>query len=348
MKKFLPYLLILLVLGGAASWFFWQKFSDKGDTEGMFAIKDRKEVSKIVLVDTEKKKIELTKVNGAWMVNGKFVAREELLQNLFEVLTRITTLSPVPKAAHDNVLREMLERSVKVDIYGANASEPIKSYYVGGPTVEGDGTYMLLEENGKTASRPYIAYIPGQKGYVTPRYTTDEENWREKILFATAPQDIQSLSVEYTVDEKNSFIINKVAVDSFTVQPLDGKFKINGPYEQKYIRQYLAFYSSLSFEAFDNDYSKKDSIIHTTPYCTIILTDKDNKATKVNLFHMPLSKRSKTQFDEKGEEMTYDLDHFHAAINNDKDLVISQYYVLGKVLRNYKDFYFKPGEAPKP
>ncbi len=57
---------------------------------------------------------------------------------------------------------------------------------------------------------------------------------------------------------------------------------------------------------------------------------------------MPVSKRSKLQFDENGHEMTYDIDHYYASIHNGQDFAIVQYYVLGKLLRNYRDFYFKP------
>ena len=50
------------------------------------------------------------------------------------------------------------------------------------------------------------------------------------------------------------------------------------------------------------------------------------------------------QFDEKGNDMTYDIDHYYASIHDEKDFAIVQYYVFGKLLRNYKDFYFKPAK----
>ena len=119
---------------------------------------------------------------------------------------------------------------------------------------------------------------------------------------------------------------------------------VEDSYQQKFIGQYLAFYSSIYIEAFDNNYSKKDSLMKTTPYCTFTITENDNSVNKVKLFYMPVSKRSKSQFDAKGNDMTSDIDHYYASIHEEKDFAIVQYYVLGKLLRNYKDFYFKPAK----
>jgi len=344
MKKFLPYLILILLLAGAAAWLILYKTSGNAELkEKAFAIDNAKDVSKITLLDQDKKRIELTKINGVWMVNGKFPARDELVQTLFEAITRVTVLCPVAKAAHDNVLRMMLERNIKVDIYTDNKDQPVKTYYVGGPTPDNQGTYMLLEMDGKPMARPYITYMPNIRGYMTFRYNTNEEDWRSRELFNYNEPDIKALTVEYPGEEEKSFSLHRLVADSFELLPLEEEKHLKTePYQQKYIRQYLGFYSSIFFEAFDNNFPKRDSTMGTTPYCIISVTGADNAVNKVKLFYMPISRRSKMQFDEKGNEMTYDIDHYHAAVNNDKDFVIVQYYVFGKLMRKYKDFFFKP------
>ncbi len=343
MKKFIPYILILVALAGAAIWFVMhQSKGTISEQEGDFAIKDKKEVAKVTLTDTENKKLELTQQGGVWFVNGKYPAREELVQQLLDALTRVTSLCPVPTAAHDNVIREMMGHHIKTDVFNARG-ELIKSYWVGGPTVDGQNTYMLLEIDGKTATRPHMTYVPGIKGYLTPRYSTDEENWRTKVLFNYKEDEIKTLSIEYSDDPKSSFAINRVSADSFALQPADPKFQIKDSYKQGYIHQYLTFFSNVSIESFDNDYPHKDSLLKTIPFATITITETDNSVNKVRLFRMPVSKRSKAQFDQKGNDMLYDVDHFYASIHEEKDFAIVQYYVFGKLLRNYRDFYFKPG-----
>ena len=342
MKKFLPYIIIIIALTGAAIWFI--QHQPKGtinEQEGDFSVKDKNEISKIILSDTENKKVELTNTGGVWFVNGKYPAREDLINQLFESITRVTSLCPVPTAGHDNVIREMMGHHVRAEIFDAK-NNLLKSYWVGGPSVDGLNTYMLLEIDGAPASRPHLTYIPGTKGYLTLRYTTDEETWRTKILFNYKREEIKELRVEYPNDEKNSFTITAVAKDSFALSPVDEKFRVANAYPQKFVHQYLNFYSSIYAEAFDNNYSKKDSVVKTIPYCTITVTETDNSVNTVKLFYMPISQRSNSQFDAKGKELSYDIDHYHASIHNGADFAIVQYYVFGKLLRNYNDFFFKP------
>lgn len=342
MKKYLPYIIIIIALAGAAVWSI--KNQSKGtisEREGDFAVKDKTEISKIVLADTENKTIELTRQGGVWMVNGKYPARQELVDQLFDAITRVTSLCPVPTAAHDNVIREMMAHHVQAQVFDAN-NNLLKSYWVGGPSVDGKYTYMLLQIDGQPAQRPHMTYIPGVKGYLTYSYGTDEENWRSRLLFNYQPEDINSLQVEYPADEKNSFHIRRIGADTFSLEPTQDKFLLTGTYQQKYIRQYLGFYSSIYIEAYDNNYSLKDSMLTTTPYAIISVTGKNNQVNRVNLYHMPVSQHSKTLIDDKGNEITYDVDHFHAGINNNKDFTITQYYVFGKLLRSYKDFFYKP------
>lgn len=342
MKKYLPYIVVIIVLAVAAVWFI--KNQSKGtinEREGNFAVKDKNEISKIILSETDKQPIEISNSNGLWMVNGKYAAREDMIENLLDAAVRVTSLCPVPSAAHDNVIRALMTHHVRVEIFDKN-NKSIKSYWVGGPTTDGQNTFMLLEDEGQPASRPHMTYIPGFKGYLSPRFETDVETWRTRALFNYKEEDIKSLSVEYTADEKNSFSITKITSDSFAVSPTNEKFRINDSYQQKYIRQYLNFYSSIYIEAFMNDLDNKDSIVKSVPFSTITITETDNSVNKVKLYRMPVNKRSKMQFDANGNPMAYDIDHFFASIHDDKDLALVQYYTCGTLLRNYKDFFFKP------
>lgn len=340
MKKYLLFIIIIIVLAAMAIWFVKNQSPERINLrEGNFALGDRTSITKIILDDTEKKHIELDKTDEGWQVNNKFEARAELIQRILDVITRIQSLAPVPQNAHDNVVRDLMTHHIKVQVF-TNGESAARIYYVGGPTNDSKGTYMLLELNGKMASRAHIVFLPGYRGYLTPLFNTDEEQWRSKLLFNYTRANIRSLSVTYPGTDKNSFQIKRVAEDSFSVNPIDEKFRINETYEQKYVRQYLDFYSSVSIEAFDNSYSKKDSMNSTLPYCYITITDKDNTVLKTKLYRMPISKRSKSQYDYSGMELTYDVDRFYASF--DKDFAIVQYYVFGKLLRAYPDFYYKP------
>lgn len=343
-KKYLPYLLVIAVFAGGIFWFTQTQTKESvTKREGDFAVKDEN-ITRIVLHDLDNSHVELTKSKDVWMVNGKFPAKDELIEQLLEAIQRVTSLTPVPTNAHDHVLKELMTQNVKVQVYVNDDKEPVRTYYVGGPTVDNRGTYMLLEMEGEIASRPHITYMPGYNGYLTPRFSTDEEDWRNKVMFKETPEDIAKITVDYITTPEKSFTVTRVAKDSFAVNPLDEKYRIQQSYEQKYVLQYLGFYSSIYLEAFDNANPAKDSIIMTQPYCRINMEKTDGSKKGITLYYMPINRRSKAQFDPvTGKELFHDTDHYYALVN-EKDFAVVQYFIFGKLLRSYKDFYFKPAQ----
>lgn len=342
MKKYLPYIAVILVFGAALVWFAnTQAFETVTQREGNFAVKKAASITRIVLDDTDKRHIELKLNNGKWHVNNTYPAREELITQLLDAITRVTSLTPVPSNAHDNVMRQLLTRHIKVQVFTGKNDKPEKVYYVGGATVDNKGTYMLLEIDGTPASRPHITYLPGFYGYLTPRFEMDAEVWRSRVLFNETAGDIQKLTLTYSNEENKSFSIERVAADSFVVKPVNEKFRIEKTYEQKYVKQYLSFYHSIYVEAYDNGLASKDSIRQTQPYCVFEIQKTDGSVKKVTLYYMPINKRSKAEYDRAGNELLHDVDHYYADING-KDFAIVQYYVFGKLFRSYQDFFFKP------
>lgn len=342
MKKYAIYITVTLGLLMAAATLYYFRFVPK---EQGFAVKEIGKVTKIVMKNTKQQQIVLSRQGDKWFVNEKYPAREELASILLNTISRVTSLSPVPKRAHDNVMRQMMTDNVKVQIY--EGDKIIKTYYVGGETNNGRGTYMMLESEHENEKRPHITYVPGYQGFLTPIYANiDEETWRSRMVFSYAEQDIEQLSVKYYGNDKASFQINRASADSFIVRPLNEQYLIAQPNELRYLKQYLAFYQSIASEAFETANSQKDSIMHTTPYCTIEVKTTKGEANKVNLYYMPITKRTKSVVDQNGKPLTYDLDRYYAS-QNGKEFLVVQYYVFGKILRQYSDFFYKPTIKPQ-
>lgn len=335
-KKFLPHIIVLLILGGIAAFYFlWNEDeSTINKRESNFKIEKPESVTKIILHNERKQTITLEKKNGLWLVNGKFDAREDLIANLLTILSRIESDAPVSKAAHDNVLREMLARNIQVQVFKNNSSSPEKVFYVGGSTTDGKGTYMLLDVNGKIASRPHVVRVPGLVGHLTPSFEMDEETWHSRKIFDIKPEKIAELTVRYPQAISESFSIVAKG-DSFELHNANGEIKAT---KQSILYSYCAMYQGIYFEAYDNENIERQLILKNTPFAEFSLKEKSGKQTDVKLFYMPVNKRSKRLVDEQGNEVTSDVDRFYALANG-KDFAIAQVYVFGKLLRKYQDFF---------
>lgn len=341
MKKYLPYLIVVFVLGGALAYFLYTNApSTMEKKESDFAVKDLTAVTKIVLTDEKGGRLELKKdENQVWIVNGNYEANDEPLNLLFAAVQKMTVRGPVPVNGIGNVLRELLKKHSRVEIFTSD-DKPEKVYYVGGPTLDDKGTYMIMEVEGKMAKRPYITYIQGLDAYLTSRFNTDSLYWRTRWVYRNTSANIKSVAVEYKDDSTNSFYINKSADGKFAIE--NYKHEMEQQPNQTYIEQYLDFFGLISVEAFKNNYSGKDSILQTEPFCEITLVDDKGKTHRSVLYHAPITEISRVLADEQGRPLKFDIEHFYAQYNNGRDFAIVQYYVWNKVLRQYQDFFRKP------
>ena len=345
MKKFLPYILILLVLGGALGYFLYTNApSTLEKRECDFAVKDLRPVSKVLLTDEKGRKIELKKSDkDVWMVNGAYEANDEALNLLFSAMQRMTVRGSVPLNGVENVLRELLKKHARIEIY-TSGDKPEKVYYVGGPTLDDKGTYMIMEIEGKMANRPYITYIQGLDAYLTSRYNADSLYWKTRWVYRNTSANIKSVAVEYKDEPANSFYINKNSAGLFEIENYKHEKEVQP--KQTYIEQYLDFYGQVSVEAFKNSFAGKDSILKTEPFCVVTVVDNDGDAHQSVLYHTPITDDSRVLADEEGRPLKFDIEHFYALYNNGKDFAMVQYYVWNKVLRRYEDFYRKPTKRP--
>ncbi len=92
----------------------------------------------------------------------------------------------------------------------------MRSFYVAGQGPNYHGSYMILEN----ADKPYLVEIQGFDGYLSPRYSTDLNEWRSRAVFALAPKDIRSIRVEYPSEMLNSFTIENASTKPTTPPPI--------------------------------------------------------------------------------------------------------------------------------
>lgn len=335
MKKNRTTSIIVIVLLLASGYFliFKSGFSTIGEKDNEFAVKDTGNITKIFIANKNNQSVTLTRVSkGQWMVNNHFIARADCINTLLYTINMVTVKNVIDPRSWNNVIKDLATISIKVEIY--EGDDRVKVYYVGQETADELGTYMLLansktEENYK---QPYITYIPGFDGYLTSRYFIKEEDWRDRTIFQYYPYDLKTVTVEYpgadssfriTIAGKNRFMLDNPRTNQRAAS-----------FDTLAIKQYLTYYQSVSWEV-TAPATKRDSIINSPPCAIIQVEDAKGKVIRLKLFHRQASAAQQEKY---GIDYKYDPDRLFALVN-DKDFVLVQFFVFGKILQPVSYFF---------
>ncbi len=304
-----------------------------------FKLEDSASVSKIFMSDKNNNSLTLKKVgHSQWMVNDKYPAQKFNIDLLLKTMVDIEVSFPVAKAAHNSIIKELAANSVKVEIYQVRPLLEIfgvrlwsrerltKVYYVGGATPDNQGSFMLMEGS----SEPYVVYLPGFRGFVSPRYSPFEKYWRDYNVFRVQIPDIVSVRVESPAIPEFSFEVTNRGDNTFKLTGLKDNQEVR--YDTLKMLNFLSGFRNLSFEALINDMDppKKDSILASTPFLIVTVKDKSGVAKTLKAFH---KKGPEGQTDMEGRPMPYDLDRLYALVNDGRDFTLIQYYNFDKILR---------------
>lgn len=345
MKKIVITSIIVIVLAAVAVWLVKSKGSGTVDEKLKdFAVADTAAVTKIFLADKSGKNATLTRESsGAWKVNNKYFVRKDAIDLLLTTIKSIEVKSIVGKKAQDNVVKQLASGSTKIEIY--QGDNLVKVYYIGRETQDALGTYMLMvnEKTGKNSSVPFITYIPGFEGYLTTRYFTDENDWRDRVVYRYVPTDIKSVKLDYPFNSSESFEVIHHGNNKFDVRASGSSI---AGFDTIAAKQYLSYYQNIHFESVEKETAKiqRDSIIMSGPFAIITVTDMKGESNMVKLFH---KKAPPEKLDINGQPMKYDIDRCYGLINNGQDFVLCQYYVFGKLLQSPAYFTNKPEVVKK-
>ena len=344
MKNNKTLLLLFVVLAGITIFYIYKtKYSTVKEELRDFAVKDTAEITKIYLADREGNAITLTRGNGGeWKVNDKYLARRSNILNLLEVIYKVEVRTKVAKSAYNNVIKRIASNGIKCEIYLNGKDKAEKIYYVGGQTEDILGTFMIIENS----NSPFVTHIPGFNGYLTPRYSPKESNWKDPALFTYQPEEISSIKLEYANYPQNSFIID-ISNGNKKVTSPDGSGLLSEP-DTIGIDNYLRLYSTIYYETEVADKTKSgiDSLLSTPPSISFSVVDKQNKKRELFIFPMPLAANSMNQVDSIGRKLKYDPDRLYGYLQPENILVFIQQQTINKLFRRKIDFDLNRGQRP--
>lgn len=278
--------------------------------EVSFRVADSSAVNRIFMADRQGNKVLLTRQeDGSWLVNKKYIARPDMMKVLMETLTRMEVKTPVPKGAINTVKTNMATAGIKVEVYSGPKSEQELVFYVGSSTVDTRGTYMIKEN----ADLPYVLYMPGWEGYLTPRFFTSEEQWRERILFRLDPNEVVRFAVDYPDTPAYNFAIERLPDSSYSL--LDPINNSRQPFNTAAGNAIWKDFAVFRVEGFENETPWRDSVINMVP----------------PIFHATITERS--------GKVHYISNFFKSQLNT-IDVVLMQGFP--DLDRNY--FYYREGQ----
>jgi len=344
---------IILVLITLLLW-FTQSTTTFRRSLSNFKLNDSSNVTKIFMSDKNNNIVTLTRMtSGKWMVNDKYPAQIQTVDLLLKTMVQLEVQQPVARAAHDNVIKELAVNAVKVEIYQMvyhinllgnirwfPHEKLTKVYYVGGATQSNDGCFMLMQNS----ADPFIVFLPGFRGFVSPRYSPIEKYWRDYNVFRKTIPEISKVRIEIPETPDFSFEVRNNGSNKFTLISLQDNKEVKN-YDTLKMLNFLSGFRNLNYEVLlnDMDKSRKDSILKSQPFMIITLTDTAGVSKTITTYH---KKGPDGQTDPKGAPLPFDLDRLYASVNDRQDFTIIQYFAFDKVLRP-KQFFLKDAALTK-
>jgi hypothetical protein len=341
-------ILIILVL---SAFILRKNYWTGGTAFSDFAVTDTANVTMVFLSDREGNSVTLERLSPSqWRLNKTNDANSAVVGSLLRTLYNIEIKGMVPRSAHNTVISDMAAKNTKIEIYqrvprikmGRVKLFPrvilSKVYFVGGPTQDHLGTFMMLEGSDKA----FITYVPGQNAFLSLRYSTRESDWRDHTIIALTINQIQSVDVEIPGRPEESYKIVKSGDKSFDVFQYYNQ-PVTIPLDTIRILDFMASFRNLKYEGLINDMDpmRRDSIINSTPMQVLTITAIDGGVYTISTFR----RKSPYEYDEVAQkELKWDRDRLYALINEGKDLTLCQFYAFDDILKPFTWFRadFKP------
>lgn len=299
-----------------------------------FEVKDTASINKLVITDTEGSDGS-TLIRGAegWTLESGACVQQHLVHTMLETIKYIKVKSPVPEGSIANVNKSLATHHVKMEIYVKD--KLAKTWFIGDPTQDQYGTYMLLKDPEKGKSpEPFIMHLPNMYGNLSTRFIADPKLLGCTEVFSYDPIEIQS--VEVTIPDSSHLNFKVVALDDNLFSVMNNQTKLE-KFDTTLVRSYLLDYRKIHFENHNYNLSEAnlDSLKKSTPFYKIKVTDKKGKTNQVKIY------RRKYNYEKlglDGKPMEFDQDRIWLELN-DGTIVVAQYYVFGKLMRTID--YFK-------
>jgi len=330
MKKTITYLVILGLLAGLALFLFLKNQSPSIEDQRNFTTPEIGELTQIIMKDRHGHEVVLTLEENGWIVDGRYQASTIMLNDMFYALEFMHAEYPVPAAAVNNVLTEMITNSTKVSLYKNGKSKPFKVFAVGGANHAQDGSFMLMEVNGQAAEKPYLIKLPGFKGYITYRFSAILKHWVSPVFTAYLPQEVEEVSIEYFEENKDQSFVLSNKNEQFELTH-NGATTVGAALNEKMAEGLFASFMELSFEEFLDSIPMQDSVMNFMHFLDLKVVAKNGEKQHLSVYFKPFNVNDNLPLDKEGNPVFIDPLKLYVYNNESQSFFGIQYYTFGKL-----------------
>jgi len=331
MKRIL-YLLLTLALLSAVYFGYIQKNTTSGKihiADRDFIVKNIEDVNTITIKSKGYPLIHLNLGSHGWVLNQKYKADIHIVNNMLGVLSTMHINYIPPKSQNEMIQKSIKNVGIEIKTYDKKG-KIITDFIMAGNTNSEDGTYCI----NAGASQAYVMSRPIVVGGLRNYFTHDVIALRDKTVFSFNTDKIESISVHYPKDTKNSFILNKVD-DQFELSTF-GK-AVNNKVEAnvKLIQSYVQKFNRLMSENIGNNNPACDTIKNKIPFAVINIASSSEKPVELKFFP-DMDIYDKTVNTQSIENLGQ-VDRYFVE-SNWSDCYIVQHKLVSKCLKSLKYF----------
>lgn len=316
--------------------------SRKATFKQNYHIEDTASITRIFLADKQEHEVLLTREgDSTWMVDNKYEANQPLVDLFLETLHSMRIRQQVNRNAVPTVIKDLSARAIKVEVYQRvpfinwfggrlqlfKHEKLTRTYYVGRETKDMLGSYMFREGD----KVPCVIYIPGFRGFLTPRFVTDPLKWRSHTIVDLDAKSIARIELEIPAEESESFaVVNNGA--GFDMELLEGHRKVMA-FDTARMAAFIASFTWLNFDEFASIVpNSNDSSLVGTPRTILRITDTAGTTREVCTYTKYVNPNDIDVIPDSDMYESFDVNRLYAIIDR-KDTVLIQYHVFDNILQ---------------
>lgn len=303
-------------------------FSKKEDatirSELVLHVKDTGRVHQVVIVHRDGHQQRFQRDVKGWRDSHGQMIRSDAMKNFLSTVTAQRVSSLIPKAAMENVVKDLSTQSVRIQLLDKGAKD-LLTFYVGGVTPDDRGTFMIREGS----EIPVIVNIPGFEGGLRTRYIMSDREWQSRELLPEL-QEVKHFKIDFPQQQEHSFSLTIQDNNQVLVQKL---WDVNQQYSEvnrDKLSVYIDRLKNLFAEAI-LDPEKVPDLSKSTPFCHLEITDNTGKIYTLSFY-------PKHWVDHAADEMNPGKIDRYYTLSNTGIIFLTQHLLMQRIFIGYEHF----------